>query len=98
MGRAKQINAGVAREGFRDCHSFRFGRRIYGLATKTEFLTTDGANGFGNQGRAIIHQDFVGLIRPVPFQHRKFRVMQGTTLSVSENPGKIENTGLAGRQ
>ena len=48
-----------------------------------------------SSGRAIIHQHLVGLIRPVPFEHGEFGMMQHAALAIAEYTSKIDDTGLA---
>ena len=88
----------MAREGLRHRHALRRGKRIDGLAAKRELLGAGGARRLGQQRRAVVHQRLVGLVRPVPFQHGEFRMMQRAALAVAEHAGEIEDARLAGRQ
>ena len=68
------------------------------LSRKRELLGAGGARGFGHQRRAVLHQRLVRFVRPVPFQHGEFGVMQRAALAIAEHAGEIENARLARRQ
>ena len=88
----------MALEGFRHRHALRRGKRIDGLVAERELLGAGGARRLGHQRRAVVHQRLIRLVRPIPFQHGEFRVMQRAALAVAEHAGEFENACLAGRQ
>jgi hypothetical protein len=85
----------VTRECLADGQSLRSRKRIDRFAAIDELRCAGGACRLGQQTGAVIHQRFVGLVRPVPLEHRKFGMMKGTTLAVTEDAGKLNDASLA---
>ena len=48
--------------------------------------------------RAVLHQHFIGLVRPVPLDQGELGMMQRAALAVAERAGELDDPGLAGRQ
>ena len=63
---------------------------------RTDVPTASAAT--AQQRRAIVHQRLVAGMRPVPFQHGEFRMVQGAALAVAEHPRQREQLRLARRQ
>ena len=98
LDRRQQIDAGIARKGLGDRQPLRRGKRIDRLAAKRNSFVPAARAASRQQRRAIIHQRLVRLIRPIPFQHREFRVMQRAALAVAEHAREIDDARLARRQ
>ena len=49
-------------------------------------------------GGAIVPERLIGLVRPIPFEHRKFGGVKGATLAVAKYGGEREYLRLACRQ
>ncbi len=96
--RRQEIDAGVTRKCFGNGQSLGSRERIDRFAAMDELHRAGGACRLGQQTGAVIHQRFIGLVRPIPLEHRKFGMMKGTTLAVAEDTGKLDDTGLARRQ
>ena len=91
LDRGQQIDPGVTRKRIGDRQPFRRGKRIDGLVPKTKFLCAGSACRLRQNRRAIIHQQLITLIRPIPFQHCEFRMMQRAALAIAEYARKIDN-------
>ena len=68
------------------------------LSRNVELLRAGRARRLGHQRRAVVHQRLIRLVRPIPFQHREFGMMQRAALAVAEHAGEIEDARLARRQ
>jgi len=88
----------VTRECFGDGQSLGSRKRIDRFAAMDQLHRAGGACRLGQQTGAVIHQRFVRLVRPVPLDHRKFRMMKGATFAVTEDAGKLNDASLARRQ
>jgi hypothetical protein len=49
-------------------------------------------------GSAIIHQYFVRLLGPIPFDHGEFGMMQRATLTIAKDASELDDAALAGGQ
>ena len=47
---------------------------------------------------AIVHEQLVGAVRPVPFEHGKFRMVQHAALTIAVAARELEDPPLASRQ
>ena len=88
----------MAFERLRHRHPLRRGVRVDALAAERELRGAGRARRFGQQLRAIVHQRLIGFVRPVPFQHGEFGMMQRAPLAVTERAGEFEDARFARRQ
>src|SRR5262245_3088671 len=93
-----QIDAGEPVERFRNADPLRLRKRVGTASRVTQPVAADRCGSRAQQLRAILHQPLVGLMRPIPFQHRKGRMMQGAALAIAEHLGKGEDALLPGCQ
>ena len=98
VDRRQQIDAGDGGRKLRPRSPARARRTDRAACRGSEASRAGRARRLGQQRRAILHQRLVRLVRPVPFQHGEFGMMQRAALAVAEDAGEIENPRLARRQ
>ena len=74
------------------------GERVCGAAAVAELAGAGGLRGAGHHRHAVVHQQLVLAMRPVPFQHGELRMVQRAALAVAEAAGELEDAPFAGRQ
>jgi len=94
----QEIDAGVARKRFHHRQSLGHGERIDGTAAKREPLRPRHLRGEGENSCAVLHQDLVRLLCPVPLEHGEFGMVQDAALAVAKRAGELDDAAFAGRQ
>src|SRR3569833_3271224 len=85
-------------ESFRHRQPVGSTARIAGRIAIPQRLRAGHVGGQPQQGEAVVDHRRVGLARPVPFQHGKFRRMQPAAFPIAEDAGEFVFLVLAGRQ
>src|SRR5262249_37236819 len=95
---SQKINPGMAAKCFYDRKPMGLGQRIDSAIMKREALCAGDLGCERNDCATIIRDGLPGLVRPIPFDQREFRVMQHAGLPVAEDAGKLHDALLSGRK
>ena len=81
-----------------DREAFRIGKRIDAEVAEGELLGPDRVRRAGHHLHAVVHQQFVASMRPIPLDHRELGMVQRPALPIAEDAGELDDAALAGRQ
>ncbi len=96
--RRHQVDPRKALERFRHRDPLGRGEWICRAVSEAELPRARGLCSGRYHRHAIVHEQLVGAVRPVPFEHGKFRVVQRAALTIAIAAGELEDPLLASRQ
>lgn len=96
--RGQQVDARITGEGVGDAEALHWQERVAFPAVVAQARGSRRRDGEPQEGRAILHQDLIGLPGPVPFQHGEFGTVQRTPFAVAPDMGEGRYPRLTGRQ